>query len=129
MWEKCIKKQQLGILGPWKTSEEMNEKFGEGQWRPIKRFAVWEASTNKWRAIDNGRSSGHNDAADLFERIHTTSTDMGLAVAQKLIRLQSEACTRMPIQCSTRDMKNAFRQFSRADIHPVFTLWLLSIPH
>ena len=81
VWEKCVKEQDMGILGPWHSAPEMDAKFGKGAWRPLKRFAVFEAAKQKWRAIDNGRSSGHNDAVDLFERIHTTSTEMGLAVA------------------------------------------------
>ena len=75
----------------------MDEQFGRGQWRPLNRFAVWESTKNKWRAIANGRC--------------------GVAVAQQRMRLQEPSATRKPIQRSTRDMKNAFRQIARADVH------------
>ena len=54
----------------------------------LKMFAVWEQAKGRWRAIDNGRPSGHNDAAEHNERIHTTSVDMGLAIVQRLLHLQ-----------------------------------------
>ena len=83
----------------------------------MKWFAVWEDSKGKCRAIDNGRPSGHNDAADLSERIHTTSTDMGLAVARRLLGHQVGVEPPRVVHRNTRDMKHGFRQISRADIH------------
>ena len=120
VWEKFFKEQALGLLGPWRSCSEMDEQFVRGQWRPIKSCVVGEVSKNRWRAIGNGRSSGHNEAVELYERIHTTSTDMGLAVAQRLLRLQVPRSTTKPIHCSARDMRNAFRQIARVDIHARF---------
>ena len=81
---------------------------------------LFYAAKQKWRAIDNGRSSGHNVAVDLFEKIHTTSTEMGMVVAQRLLRLQAEVGGHATIERSTRDMNSAFRQIARADVHARF---------
>ena len=104
VWEKCRKEQELGLLGPWLSSSQLDAKYGVGG----------------WRAIDNGKSSGQTDAGDLSERIHTTSADMDLAVAQIRLRLQVVAGPPRALHRSTRDMNNAFRQISCADIHARF---------
>ena len=45
-------------LGPF-TLMEIIEKHGKG-WRCFSRFAIHQAHNGKWRAIDDGRKSGHN---------------------------------------------------------------------
>ena len=120
IWATCIKEQEIGILRPWHSASEMDAKFGRMPGGLSRGLQFLQLQKQKWRAIDTGRSSGHNDAVDLCERIHTTSTEMGLAVAQRLLRLQAEQRGNAPILRITRDMKNAFRQIERADIHARF---------
>ena len=55
-----------------RTREEMDELFGIGQWRPMRRFVLWQSQHNKWRAIDDGHASGHNGAISNIVRVHTT---------------------------------------------------------
>ena len=45
--------------GPF-TREELDERFGVGQWLPMRRFPRTQSS-GKMRPIDDGRSCGHND--------------------------------------------------------------------
>ena len=41
----------------------------------MQRFAVYQEATDKWRTLDNGRVSSHNEMVAAAERIHTTSTN------------------------------------------------------
>ena len=87
----------------------MDQQYGPGGWRPLKRFAVREQPKGKWRATDNGRSSGHNEAVELSERIHTTSLDMGVAIAQRLLHLQAQVGGPRDIRRSTKDMSKCLQ--------------------
>ena len=64
-WTKSFKEQAEGTLGPWHTREEMDAKWGAGEWRPIPRFALWQQGHVAWRCIDNGKEGRQNAAATM----------------------------------------------------------------
>ena len=45
-----------------RTRAEMDERWGRGQWRPYRRFVIFQPHNGKWRAIDDGSAALHNEA-------------------------------------------------------------------
>jgi len=98
------------------------------------RFAIRQGE--KWRVIDNAKQSQHNSAAEMFERIHTTSFDVALAITSRMKRYMNDNGVSCRMARATRDMKSAYRQISRwkghrafhivAVFHPVRKEWLFA---
>ena len=44
----------------WYTKEQLDRKYGIGQWRANDQFLLWQATAGKYRVISNRRSSGQN---------------------------------------------------------------------
>ena len=87
-----------------------------GQWRSLKRFAIWQVAHGKWRLIDNGLESLHNASLEAEERIHTTSSNLNFAVARYIHRaLLERGASDRGVAVSTQDMKAAYRQ---VPVHP-----------
>jgi len=111
IYQKTLDEVECGLIDALVTKAQMDARHGVGQWRPLIRFAVWQAGAGKWRVIDNGRTALHNDAMSTGERIHTTSIDMGVAVIRKLRELLGVPLVGpKAVRSSTQDMKKAFRQ-------------------
>ena len=99
----------------------MDAKFGKGGWRPLVRFAILQGE--KWRVIDNGRSSLHNVSVDPCERIHTTSTAAGVAALRRLRqRAAKPLAGELEPRLSTHDMTSAYRQIAVAPEHSRFSV-------
>ena len=60
-----------GWLRPFSTKEQLDQAYGPGQWRALRRRLIWQEGHETFRIIDNARSSCHNFAACLKETIHT----------------------------------------------------------
>ncbi len=113
IWDKSAKEQEVGVLGQWQSKDFFDQRFGRGCWRALKRFAVYQAGHESWRVIDNGLSSSHNDTARLLERIHTTTSEVSMAIIQRLFALlRAAGRSPVPVHRATRDMKRAYRQVS-----------------
>ena len=82
----CEKDVARGFASGFLTKEALDCKYGEGQWRPLPRFPVYQAHNGKYRAIDDGRRSGHNLATEAW----TTSHDMVVAIASAFHRQLGE---------------------------------------
>ena len=114
VWAKSEQERlERKFLRGWWSRDEMDARYGRGGWRPLVRFAV--AQGDKWRVIDNGRSSSHNIATSTNERIHTTSTSAGVAALRRLRHhagrpLEDDFEPRL----STHDMTSAYRQVAVA---------------
>ena len=70
--EATLEEQRLGLCGPFVGVQELNAKFGLGQWRPLPRHIIDQSDGCgglKRRPIDNGRSLGHNEATRTTETI------------------------------------------------------------
>ena len=55
------------------SREYLDYKYGHNKWRPLPRFAIFQAHNNKWRPIDDGRRSSHNKSHIPWRKVHTTS--------------------------------------------------------
>ena len=56
-------------LGPF-TLSEIIKKHGN-EWRCFPRFVIHQAHNDKWRAIDDGRKSGHHECTIAWVKVHT----------------------------------------------------------
>ena len=129
IFQKSVKEQALGILGPFLSREAMDSRYGPSGYRALKRFAVWQASADDWRVIDNGLLSGTNATFETSERIHTTSLDANFAVAQQFVAKADASGAQVPkLLRFTKDMKRAYRQISRRGKHGGFSVICLWHP-
>ena len=115
MWEHSVLEQQSGVLGPLCSKNDFDQEFWVSQWRAMVRFALWQENKRKFRLIDNGRSSDHNATHESSERIHTTSTETGMAVVRHIRTFLTEQGTTDEIWRGTADLLSAYRQ---VPIHP-----------
>ena len=129
VWEKSEQERlEKGFLRGWFTRDQMNERHGVGGWRPLVRFAIQQGE--KWRVIDNGRSSLHNSTSCASERIHTTSTSAGVAALRRL-RVHADR----PLDgdyrpvFSTQDMTSAYRQIAVMPEQLCFSVVAVYDPH
>ena len=68
------KEQGQGYCSRFYTKEELDKKFGVGQWRCQKRFMIAQASGKK-RCIDDALRAGMNEATTAEETITTIQPD------------------------------------------------------
>ncbi|CAK9116368.1 unnamed protein product [Durusdinium trenchii] len=123
VWDKSEAERQLGILEGWFSASDLHNQFGAHQWRPMVRFAAWQANHNAYRCIDNAKTSEHNLCTGVEERIHTTSIDMGVAIAQRFrALLGSPLADDLALQAATKDMKRAYRQVPVSEAHLRFSV-------
>ena len=80
-WIKTKAEIKLGLVGRPKTRAAVDHKFGRGKWRCLGRNAIIQKK--KWRCIDDGRRSKHNDATGTQERIVCGRADFPLIVARE----------------------------------------------
>ena len=80
--------------GPF-TRAQLDAKYGRGRRRPMRRFVIYQFHNAKWRAIDDGHHSGHNDASPCQRRVHTVRVELPVAAARAFwehrVRLQARA--------------------------------------
>eukprot|EP00435_Cladocopium_sp_Y103_P004218 s3963_g1.t1 len=55
VWEKSGSERSLGILEGWFSPEDLHQRFGVYQWRPMMRFATWQENHQAYSAclLDN----------------------------------------------------------------------------
>jgi hypothetical protein len=110
---KClVELDRHEAVGPF-SEKEMHVFFGKNAWRPMLRFITWSAA--KYREIDSGRGSGHNDNTILMDRISCASIETvdNLGVVQREIWEKMGEEFRNPKYCvlgGTEDLKRAYRQ-------------------
>ena len=115
LYDQTIKDVEKGFAkGPY-SLEEIVERFGT-RWRCFPRFAIHQAHNDKWRAIDDGKRSGHNDHTVAWVRVHTCELAFVAAVVRKFMPSLPElqACAaRMGIELEfeggTDDESSAYR--------------------
>ena len=82
---------------------------GVFQPRPLGRSAIKQKG--KWRCIDNGKSSGHNAATTMNERITCGRADFPAVMAREFARRARKHGRRPPrMQHGTDDLEAAFRR-------------------
>jgi len=108
IYEATTKEIDQGNATELRTIQQMDEQFGEGQWRGVTRFGVWQGE--KFRPIDDGKRSGHNSGQYIREKVHHTPQDFVPAVAKAIMKPFGMA---PPVwaqpQIGVDDLKDAYR--------------------
>ena len=123
VWEKTIGECARGLMhGPF-TRAQLDECYGEGAWRAMQRFGVWQKG--KLRACDNARTSLHNEATACHERMVLEGPDFPARVAMAF----SAAAARLGVGpwellSGTDDLADAYRHIpTRSPQWTVVALW------
>eukprot|EP00973_Karenia_brevis_P081350 11276067-Karenia_brevis.AAC.1 len=82
----------------------------------MQRFALWQQNHSSYRVIDNALTSGHNATSFTEEQIHTTCTDMGIAISSQFAHILGHDPLFDRVS-ATEDMKSAYRQMAVEDGH------------
>ena len=61
------KERERGWVTGYFSKRHMDSKFGKGGWKAIRRRCIWSETAQKFRMIDNARTSRHNEAATTLE--------------------------------------------------------------
>jgi hypothetical protein len=97
--------------GPLPRSEV--ERGNYGSIFPIPRSAITKG-VSSFRAIDDARASGHNDASTLHETITCVRADLPALIAEQVASLYPEGGAPATLTGSD-DIKSAYRQFAVKD--------------
>ncbi|CAE8621187.1 unnamed protein product, partial [Polarella glacialis] len=92
-WEclrQCEKDLARGGAAGFTSRAALDSKYGKGNWRPLPRFVIWQERSMKYRAIDNGRSAGHNSASSTKTRVRTAGHDLVVAVSHAVWLLRDQ---------------------------------------
>ena len=84
IWKLSLDEVQKGFAHPMCTAEELDALYGPGQWLPMERFMVRQAS-GKLRCIDNGKKYKHNKAAKMLETLFIVGLDFIPAVVKVIL--------------------------------------------
>ena len=108
-----MRKTGSGASAAVKTKAEMDEKWGVGEWLPLPRFEIVQASGKK-RPIDDGARLGHNAASGFEETIECCSA-LQPAVHAKLLFTEASLQGREPemeqerLETGGEDLPDAYR--------------------
>ena len=129
IYRQTLEEIDKGFTEPLCSAEEVDRRFGKGEWRPIYRFLLHQG--DKDRLIDDGRRGGQNDWSAMQETIFTIGLDLVPAMAYHLATLAKELYGALPpwfhLQIGTDDLPDAFRG---CPIHPeqqraaVIAIWV-----
>ena len=128
-----IDEQERGFCGPWLTKLELDDQYGQGNWRPLERFLIQQPD-GKQRCIDNARKTGHNRVTGLWETITTVSPDcvaaFGRMVSQQfaLTLPPWETHSWMDMRIGTDDLPDAYRGLPVCDSHLAFSVVAVYVP-
>ena len=117
-WKRTKEEIEEGLVWKPKSKAQMDRKYKRGKWRCIGRNAVLQKG--KWRCIDNGKSSKHNKATTMHERITCGRADFPIMVAREFARRmrskqqrQAKGVHKKPrlrLRHGTNDLRAAYRR-------------------
>eukprot|EP00973_Karenia_brevis_P082676 11461419-Karenia_brevis.AAC.1 len=76
IFSMCDVEREAGKLSEFLSKSQLDEMFGRGNWRAIRRRVIFQHSKNKYRLIDVANKSLTNNAANIPENISTCPHDM-----------------------------------------------------
>lgn len=118
--EKTIKEQSKGLVRRVGTLADVRHLFGWGNARAMFRFGIYQKDSV--RAIDNGASSGHNDATLMTETIVTPTFEYSATVARGYAAAAAAAGLPTPrMVLGLQDLSAAYRTVPCSQ--PQFTLF------
>ena len=124
-----------GFCSQLLSKSEVDQKFGEGRWRPLERFVITQPD-GKQRVIDNARKTGHNEHTHMLETIHTVSVDFVASCARDaLVGLFPDchdsvppACDWLLMRLGTDDLPDAYRGHPVKEDHLRFSVVAIWVP-
>jgi len=92
------------------NKRELDLVLGKGAWRASKRWLLWQETHQKYRAIDNCKTSSTNEMADQWESLVTPSHDLAVKIALRLCFLERKPLDQIAqLVLGCEDMENAYR--------------------
>jgi hypothetical protein len=130
-WEATIKETTGGdgpdeartMEGPF-TFEEIERRFGRGQWRSMGRFPVQQ--NGDIRPCDDACASGHNAATRPWEKVQCIAADWPMRVAAAFVAALGEH-TDWDLWLATDDQFKAYR--FAPSCSPELTVVVMRNPH
>jgi hypothetical protein len=98
--DATLEEQSLGLCGPFMRVDELNSKYGVGQWSPLPRHIIEQSDGCgglKRRPIDNGRKLGHNSATRATETIFCHRPDWTVFTSKAIYASISARLPELPI--------------------------------
>ena len=114
----CEKEIGLGHMQGYFSKREMDERFGVGGWRAIRRFGVWQ--NGKCRACDNCAESLHNVGTRMHEALRSEAADLPARVAGLFAARMGLGGRDCELEGGTDDIESAYRRVMCA--WPQFTV-------
>ena len=128
--DETVKEQDLGLVGPFLSRAQCDEKWGVGRWRPVPRHVVYQ--DGKYRPIDDGRAGGHNRHTIMSETIVVVRPDLPLRLSIILFDLAMRLLGLIPawlqMVLGTEDMWKGYRQFFAVIHHQCVTVVTFRLP-
>ena len=88
IWEETQKEVAKKYREEPRTREAIDEIFGKGRWRPIRRFIIHQ--NGRSRLIDDGSWGGQNKQNTEDETIYTTSVDYILELLSVAVEFMTD---------------------------------------
>ena len=122
VYESTRKEIQKGLMQEFMSLDQVQEKFGVGKWRAIRRFGVWQK--NKCRACDNAAESSHNAATFMEESLKSDQADFPARVAAVYASVMGPGVASSDLVGGTDDIESAYRRILCAlPQYTVVALW------
>jgi hypothetical protein len=95
--------------GPF-SKREMDAMFGQKKWRGTRRRILYQEAQDKYRAIDNCKTSYTNKAADMWETLVTPAHDIAMKTAIRLAKVMGAPLKDIwQLVLGCEDMEDAYR--------------------
>jgi len=112
-WKRTKEEINEGLVRKPRSKAQMDRKYGRGKWRCLGRSAILQKA--KWRCIDNGKRSKHNQATTMHERITCGRADFPITVAREFAKRRQLSKSKgfnkkmLRMQHGTNDLRAAYR--------------------
>lgn len=127
--------QTKGFCSKFLTKEDLDARFGEGQWRPLERFLITQPC-GKQRVIDNAKKTQHNRATTMSETIYTVHLDFIASVAANLTAklgltappMDTPGLDWLHLRLGTDDLPDAYRALPVAPSQQGYSVISIFVP-
>ena len=125
VWQTTDNEVKKKLLhGPF-TREDLDERFGKGEWRPMARFPVEQKG--KTRAVDDAAASSSNEGSLVQETITLPSSDFPAEIAILIFQIADEMGVpfhELALGLSLDDIDAAYRRVATSQPqYTVVALW------
>ena len=97
-----------GQLGKPYSRFVWDQRYGANGWRAVVRFGLWQGE--KFRPIDDGKRSRHNEAQGIQEKVHTCPVEFPAMVAIVAAQIIGQKWPWwFELEIGTEDLQDAYR--------------------